>query len=125
MKIKLIATLLFIASSLAACSSGADCFIADSVTKIRSFNANEVDYFIYLRISGLHEKEAFYELYTKEPAFDACGKATTLAISDVHIDSAIGIVSKLVIDNKKLIIVYKKGDTQEANYKEVQIELKR
>ncbi len=119
------AILLFIAFNLAACFPDIDCFVADSVAQVKSFNANGMDYFVYLRISGLHEKEAFYELYTKKPVFDACGKTATLAISDVHIDSVAGVVSKLVIDNKKLIIIYTKGDAQETNYKEVQIELKR
>lgn len=28
-----------------------------------------IEHGVYLRISGLHEKESFYELYDKQPAF--------------------------------------------------------
>lgn len=123
MKIKFIVLFLYMISNLTACSSDTDCFVADSVSLVKAIKVGDLDYFIYLRISGLHEKEAFYELYTNKPIFDACGKSATLAKSDVHIDSASGVVSKLIVDNQQLVIVYAKGKAQEIDYKDVQIEV--
>ena len=83
----------------------------------------EVDQYIYLRVSGLHEKESFYELYDKQPVFDACGKSTLPSKADVHIDSKSGAISKLVVNKEHLSIVYHKGQTQKVDYKDVPIEV--
>ena len=82
-----------------------------------------MDQYIYLRITGLHEKQSFYVLYDKRPAFDACGEATLPSKAEVHIDSTRGEISKLVIDKERLSIVYHKGKTQKAGYKDVPIEV--
>lgn len=66
----------------------------------------EVNQYIYLRISGLHEKESFYELYDKQPVFDACGKSTLPSKADVHIDSKVVRFPKLVVNKERLSIVY-------------------
>ena len=124
MKIKLIIMFFFIVVNLIACSSDNECFVADSVVQVKAIRVDEVDYFIYLRTSGFHEKEAFYELYKSEPIFNSWGKSNSSAISDIHIDSTEGVVSRLVIDNQKLIIVYSKNSSQEVNFKDVQIEVK-
>lgn len=82
-----------------------------------------MDQYIYLRTSGLHEKESFYELYEKQPAFDACGKSVLPSKADVHIDLTRGAISKLVIDKQHLSIVYNKSKAQEVDYKDVPIEV--
>lgn len=124
MKINLIIIFFFIAILFIACSPDTDCLIADSVVQVREIRTNEVDYFIYLRISGFHEKEVFYELYNSEPIFNICGKPNIPAIADIHIDSTEGIVSKLVIDNQTLTVHYSKDSSQEVDLKDVQIEVK-
>lgn len=123
MRIKLIFLLFASALSLIACSSATDCLVADSVSLVKKIRLGEVDRYIYLRTSGLHEKESFYELYEKQPAFDTCGKPVLPSKADVHIDSTRGAISKLVIDKQRLSIVYIKGKSQEVNYKDVQIEV--
>ena len=115
MKIIIVSIFLSILSNVIACSSDTGCFIADSVSQVRIVKVNNEDYFIYQRISGLQEKEVFYELYIKEPTFDACGKSTILAKSDVHVDSTKGIALKLVVDKMKLSIVYTKDNYQGAD----------
>lgn len=61
------------------------------------------NYFIYLRISGSHDKVAFYELYASKPTFDKHKQSNILAISEEPIDSLdgpvdpfSGVVSKVV-----------------------------
>ena len=121
MKIKFV--VLALASSLIACSPATDCFVADSVSLVKKIKMGEVDQYIYLRVSGLHEKESFYELYDKQPVFDACGKSTLPSKADVHIDSKSGAISKLVVNKEHLSIVYHKGQTQKVDYKDVPIEV--
>lgn len=82
-----------------------------------------IEHGVYLRISGLHEKESFYELYERQPTFDACGKSTLPSKTGVHVDSTRGAISKLVVDKERLSIVYRKGKTQKVDYKNVPIEV--
>lgn len=121
--IKFVFAVLALELGLAACSPAADCLVADSVSLVKKIWMDEGDQYIYLRISGLHEKESFYELYDKQPAFDACGKSTFPSKADVHIDSTRGEISKLVIDKERLSIVYHKGGAQKVGYKDVPIEV--
>lgn len=79
---------------------------------VKKLKMGEVDQYIYLRISELHEKEGFYELYDKQPVFDACGKSALSSKTGVHIDSTRGEISKLVIDKERLSIVYHNGKSQ-------------
>lgn len=123
-RIKFVIVALVLASSFIACSPTKDCFVADSVSLVKKIKMGEIDQYIYLRISGLHEKESFYELYDKQPVFDACGKSTLPSKAHVHIDSTRGEISKkLVIDKERLSIVYHNGKSQKVDYKDVPIEV--
>ena len=124
MKIKQMIFLVFIVTNLVACSPETECFIADSIKLVRTIKIEGSNYFIYLRISGFHDKVAFYELYADKPTFDECGKSNTLAISEEPIDSSAGVVSKLVVDEQRLSIVYSKDSSQEVDLKDVPIEVK-
>ena len=124
MKMKGIIFLVFIVTNLVACSSEIDCFTADSVELVKTIETEDSNYFIYLRISGFHEKAAFYELYKSKPTFDACGKSNILAISEDAVDPSEGVVSRLVIDgNLALRAVHIEGNVQEIDLIDVPIEV--
>jgi hypothetical protein len=57
--------------------------------------------------------------------FDDCGKPNISIVSAVHVDSTQGSVSKLVIDDKNLKIVYKKNQIEDIGYDRIPIEIKR
>ena len=125
MKMKRMIFFLFIVTNLVACSSEIDCFTADSVKLVKKIKIKDSDYFIYLRISGFHEKAAFYELYKGKPAFDVCGRSNILSISDDAVDPSEGVVSRLVIDGKlSLRAVHITGNVQEIDLKDVPVEVK-
>ena len=111
-------------TNLVSCSRETDCFIVDSVKFVKAIKIDNSDYFIYLRISGFHEKEAFYELYESKPTFVDCRQADILSISDAHVNLLQGGVSKLVVDDRKLSVVYTKDSVQEVDLKDVPIEVK-
>jgi hypothetical protein len=110
---------------LLSCTTNNDCLPADSIKQIKSFDVNRHAYFVYVRISGFQEKEIFFELYDNVPVFDDCGKPNISIVSAVHVDSTQGSVSKLVIDDKNLKIVYKKNQIEDIGYDRIPIEIKR
>ena len=125
MKIKLLPIFFSIAFSVVSCSSDKDCFVADNVTQVKIINIKGDDYFLYLRISGFHEKEVFYELYQQEPTFDLCGKSNVQTLSEAHIDSTEGAVASLVVEDLKLRVMYtKENGNGKADYKTVPIKIK-
>jgi len=119
------ATVLFVFAILVSCSKRDDCFIADSVEKIKETHTNDTIYFVYLRMSGFNEKEYFYELYDIEPKFDDCGKSETKATFDLHVDTSEGKPITLIIKNEKLSLLFsKKNEVTVADLKEISIEIK-
>jgi len=136
MKMKRMSFLVFIITNLLACSPEIDCFIADSVKLVKAIKIEGSDYFIYLRISGSHDKVAFYELYENKPTFDVCGRSNILTIVEEPIDPVAGpvdpfagvvsrVVSRLVVDDDlKLRVVYTEGNIQKIDLKDVPIEVK-
>lgn len=123
-KIKRIIFLIFIVNILIACSQDPDCFIADSIKLVTSIKIGSRDYLIYLRISGFHEKEIFYELYENKPTFDECKQSDVLSISDVHVDLSRGVVSRLIVDDKVLHLVYSNDKAQKFDLEGIPIEVK-
>lgn len=113
-----------VATILAACSTETECLIADSIHPVKMINVDGSEYSIYLKVSGFHDKVSFYELYKGKPIFDACGKPSSLAISEEPIDSSLGTVSKLVVDTRGLRIVYTENGSQEVDLKNVPVEIK-
>lgn len=116
--------LVLVVTNLVACSTETDCFIADSVKLVKAIKIDSSDYFIYLRVSGFHEKETFYELYESKPTFGECKQSNILSVSDVHVDFSQGNVSKLVVDDRKLGVVYANDSVQYIDLKDVPIEVK-
>ncbi len=142
-KMKQMIFLVFIITTLVACSPGRECFIVDSVKLVKTIEIKGSDYFIYLRISGSHDKAEFYELYKGKPTFGECKRPDILVISEEGVDRSAEpvdssdepvdrldgvvsrIVSKLVIDDDlKLSIVYVKGNVQEIDLKDIPVEIK-
>ena len=115
--------LVFLMPCFIACSSGSECVVADSVLLVREISLNGADHFVYLRISGFHEKETYYELYDSIPEFDVCGKANRQAISEVHIDSMEGVASKLIVKNDKLIVGYSEKQSQRVDFKNMPVQV--
>jgi len=117
------ATVLFVFAILVSCSERDDCFIADSVEKIKEIHINDAIYFVYLRMSGFNEKEYFYELYNIAPKFDDCGKTKAKAISSLHVDTSEGKPIRLMIKNEKLSLFFsKKNGATAVDLKEISIE---
>lgn len=110
---------------LLSCTANNDCLTADSVKQIKSFDVNSHAYFVYVRVSGLQEKETFFELYDNVPVFDDCGKPNISTVSAAHVDTTKGSVSKLVFDDKHLKIVYKKNQIEDIGYDRIPIEIKK
>jgi len=124
MKMKRMIFFIFIVTTLVSCSPEIDCFTADSVKLVKTMEIKGSDYFIYLRVSGFHDKAAFYELYKDKPTFDVCGKANILAISEDAIDPSAGVVSRLVIDsNLALRAIHIEGNVQEVDLIDVPVEV--
>jgi len=121
-KIKILVTLFFVVNIIA-CSAETDCFIADSLTPLKTVKIEGTDYFIYLRISGFQEKIAYYELYKDKPVFDVCGQSSIEAIYGDSVDPALGTVSKLMVMNDKLIIIYSKDRSSIIELKNVPVEI--
>jgi len=124
MKIKFLFFYVLISSLFIGCAEEVDCFVADSVAKVRAVSVNNKTYYVYLRTSGFSEKEHFYELYKNEPKFDDCGKSNSRPISEAHIDTTRGNMSKLIIKDSQIKVIYSKDTPQIVNYKNVQIDAK-
>ncbi len=124
MRFKKLVTILFVFTILVSCSESNDCFIADSVEKIKEININDTVYFLYLRISGFNEKEYFYELYGREPKFDNCGKAEAGPISNLHVDTSVGKPVKLIVKNEALSLRFSKNSNGVVDLKKISIEIK-
>lgn len=110
--------------SITACSSEADCFVADNVTKIKTVKVGETEYSIYLRVSGFQEKEAFYELYDKSPVFDVCGKASLASIANVHVDDTKGTAIALVLVNQELTLEYDSDGRAQSELTKIPVTVK-
>jgi len=124
MELKKFLIILFVLNILMSCSKSNDCFIADSVEKIEEIYVNDTMYFLHLRVSGFNEKEFFYELYDKDPKFDACGKTEVRPISDLHVDTSAGTPVKLIIQSKKLSLLFSKNTNDDVDLKKILIEVK-
>jgi len=113
---------------LISCSKNNDCFIADSIEKIKELYVANTVFYLHLRTSGFNEKEYFYELYDKNPKFNNCGKTSTKLISDIHIDTSKGKPIKLIIKDKKLVLLFSNTNTSTTsnimNFKKIPIEIK-
>lgn len=99
------------------------CLTRDKLTEIRILKINNTDYYLYLKISGWHDKVVFYELYDKKPVLDACNKANILPIADIVVSPENGTASKLIIKDKQLFLNYTKEKTKEL-LENIFIELK-
>ncbi len=115
MKMKWIILSSLISVSLLSCSSDNDCLIADQAEQIRVIQIEKKEYFVYLKISGWHDKVTFYELYDREPIFDQCGVSETHPISVMDVDPDQDNVSGLIINNssKEISITYSKDEYQQ------------
>ena len=112
---KNIVLFILVSLNLFSCSEE-DCFVADFIKLVDSVKIKDSDYYIYLKVSGFHDKVAFYQLYKGKPEFNSCGEPSHWAISNDDIDTSRGIVSKVVIDNElKLLTIYEDGDNQQVS----------
>ncbi len=102
-----------------------DCLHSDAFTRLKSLQINGKEHSIYLRKSGFHEKEYFYELHQGLPKLDSCGDPVSKLISTTHIEFRDKSISKLVIENQKVKIIYAEGSGQQpGSYRDVAIEIK-
>jgi len=116
---KRVILLCLISVSLLSCSSDNDCFIVDQVEQLRVIQIEKKDYFVYLKITGWHDKIVFYELYDQEPVFNQCGISETLPVSTMNVNPDLDPekekVSGLIINSrsKEMTVIYSKDDSQD------------
>ena len=124
----------FLLLFLTACNSDIDCLTANSVEKIKVVKVENKNYFVYLKVTGFHDKVAFFELYDSEPLFDICGISDTSPISSEMIDPDINLdkenVSKVLFypKNSELKVIYSEEQVQESfldHLKKIRIEIKK
>lgn len=120
----MITVLLLSMITISGCSAKNDCFTSDSIEQLKVFKVNNVKYSLFLRISGFQEKEAFYELYKGVPIFDNCGQPNSNYVSTIHIDTNRGAVSKLIVEETNLDLIYNANGNGHTNYKDINIEIK-
>ncbi len=125
MKIHIL-TLIFASFIISSCSENNNCsgFPADSIQKIRSVSILDKNYHVYLRASGFHEKEHFYEIYDHIPNFDSCGISDSFPVSDDHVNTNNGHVSKLVMHDDKLEIIYTQDESNKVDYDKIEVNFK-
>ncbi|WP_316367419.1 hypothetical protein [Candidatus Thiodiazotropha sp. CDECU1] len=101
-------------SFVTGCSNKQDCFVADTIKEIIAQPLNDKGLRVYLRSSGLNDKEHFYEMYKGVPVFDDCGQPGRQSISQVHVDTSIGYPQKLIVKNNRLEIVYSNDESSHS-----------
>jgi hypothetical protein len=124
MKLSIILVLIFSTPMLFGCSSASDCLVSDSIEKLSSFKISGNEHAVYLRTTGLSEKESFYELYSNHPKFDACGAASISPVSQVHIDNTVGKPIKLEVTGSSLTLRYSEGDVSVEVLRNIEIVVK-
>jgi hypothetical protein len=80
--------------------------VADNLKKIENEALSKNGLHLYLRATGLNEKEHFYELYKGVPTFDECGNAAISPVAQAHIDTTAGNPEKIVITSNQIEIEY-------------------
>lgn len=88
-----------------------DCLTIDQVTELHILKIDSKEHYLFLRVSGWHDKIEFFVLYDEKPIFDKCMKANIPPISDIPIYPENGTASKLFIKNKILSLEYIKEET--------------
>lgn len=131
---KRLIVLYFLLVFLAACDPNINCLTADSVEKIKDIKVENKNFFVYLKVTGSHDKIAFFEIYDSKPSFDICGISDTAPISNVMIDPDLNLdkenVSKVFFYPKdnELKIIYSEDQVQESfleHLKKISIEIKK
>lgn len=95
--------LLGMSAFLVGCSNESDCLTSDTLQEVATADDARA---IYLRVSGLQEKEFFYELYDREPTFDRCGTADIKPLSVSHIDREQGAPSAINVYGSSVDVAY-------------------
>lgn len=122
MKTKTATLCLLLSFWIVACSSDDKCFVADSLEKITTLDIDNQKYQLYLRISGLQEKEAFYEIYGNNPIFDNCGRTDTPVVADTHIDISQGQTTQLIINDTIINITFAKDKSGKVNLTDIKVQ---
>jgi len=87
------------------------CLVADQIHfKSRSKNGLAV----YKRVSGMHDKVVYYELYDDDVKFDFCGRADLESLSGASVDENLGHLAQVVVKEKKITLEYGSKDSAPA-----------
>ena len=112
--------------STAACSNGSDCQSAvDTVTIIDKKVIGDTEYYLILRVAGLHDKTEIIELYDAKPTFNKCAKSDIGAVYGDSLEMA-KTVSHLFFDSKNntLDIEYEEGEPSKFHNTKLGIEIR-
>ncbi|MDR1423057.1 MAG: hypothetical protein LBI92_00360 [Azoarcus sp.] len=98
------------------------CFVADQNYEVKVERIDQSTYYLYLQISGFHEKETFLAVYDEKPVFDRCGLskqhsigATNIASTEAEVDTKIKSPIKIILfPNKKVAEIHFK-DTDDGD----------
>lgn len=99
-----------------------NCLVVDTVKELKAHQLNEDGYSLFLRTSGLNEKENFFELYQLNPKFDDCGLAMSAPIFQLHVDDTKGLPVKLLIFSNKMEMVYSNNTQSRIDLESITIE---
>jgi hypothetical protein len=86
-----------------ACTEENNCLVEDINHEIKVVTIGQTTYYLYLQISGWHEKVAFLVLYDKNPLFDNCGRAKQEIIGSIDIDQNYKSPVKIELVDKKIV----------------------
>lgn len=106
MKVAKFLLVLVIGSFGAACSEPSDCFVADNVLPLQHESLSKDSLFLFVRTSGVSDKQSFVELYDRAVEFDECGKSSIAPIASEHIDLKEGLPGNLVIEDGGITVTY-------------------
>jgi len=115
MEIRNIIYIILLVLNISGCTpSEDDCLTIDQVTELQTLKLDNKEHYLFLRVSGWHDKIEFFVLYDEKPIFDKCMRANISPISDIPIYSENGTASKLLIKNKILSLEYTKDENSKS-----------
>lgn len=107
--------LLLAVINISGCTPSEDnCLTIDQVTQLKKIKIDNKEHYLFLRISGWHDKIELFNLYDQKPVFDKCMNANIPPISDISVYPENGTASKLLIENKILSLEYTKEKTSNS-----------
>lgn len=112
------------ALALTACVQQAPCVIADTVQTLKTISLQGEPHALVLRLSGLQDKVASYELYAGyAPVFDVCGSTRSKPVAMVTAEQG-NRVARVLVQNRRLLLQYGHNDAAPTDPAQVAVEVR-